>query len=133
MKGLLARFRGPRRQRRFAWVVLLALLFQQLALAAYACPISETPPEPPKAVMAECVGMEMPDPDAPALCDQHCQRDHVTSPDVKAPQVPPLVLPPLHFALTTALLPPVEAQYYEDVPTCRSDPPPAQRFCSLQI
>lgn len=116
---------------RIALVVIVCLLFQQVALAAYACPTVGTPV--PQVVMAGCEGMEMPDPDAPALCDQHCQRDHITSSDVKAPQVPPLALPPLHFALASALLPPVEAQYYEDVPTCRSDPPPAQRFCSLQI
>ena len=117
---------------RFAWLALLALLFQQVALAAYVCPVSETPPEP-KAMMAGCEGMEMPDPTAPVLCDQHCQREHVTNPDLKAPQVPPLALPALHFTLTEALLTPVQDQYYEDVPTCRSDPPPAQRFCSLQI
>ncbi len=128
----LRAFRTRSLRLRFAWLALLALLFQQVALAAYACPVSETPPEP-QMVMAGCEGMEMPDPQAPALCDQHCLRDHVTSQDLKAPQVPSLTLPPLHFALTSALLPPVEAQYYEDVPTCRSDPPPAQRFCSLQI
>lgn len=128
----LRAFRTRSLRLRFAWLALLALLFQQVALAAYACPISETPPEP-QMVMAGCEGMEMPDPQAPALCDQHCLRDHITSPDLKAPQVPSLALPPLHFALTEALLPPVEDQYYEDVPTCRSDPPPAQRFCSLQI
>ena len=128
----LRAFRTRSLRLRFAWLALLALLFQQVALAAYAFPVSETPPEP-QMVMAGCEGMEMPDPQAPALCDQHCLRDHVTSQDLKAPQVPSLTLPPLHFALTSALLPPVEAQYYEDVPTCRSDPPPAQRFCSLQI
>lgn len=128
----LRSFRTRSLRLRFAWLAVLALLFQQVALAAYACPISETPPEP-QMVMTGCEGMEMPDPQAPALCDQHCLRDHVTTPDLKAPQVPSLVLLPLDFALTSALLPPVEAQYYEDVPTCRSDPPPAQRFCSLQI
>ncbi|MBK8122257.1 MAG: hypothetical protein IPK54_01490 [Dokdonella sp.] len=128
----LRAFRTRSLRLRFAWLALLALLFQQVALAAYACPISETPPEP-RMVMAGCEGMEMPDPAAPALCDQHCLRDHVTSSDLKAPQVPQLALPPLHFSLTEALLPTVQAQYYEDVPTCRSDPPPAQRFCSLQI
>ncbi len=132
MKGWLARFRGHRRQRHFAWLALLALLFQQAALAGYACPINEAPPEP-QMIMAGCEGMEMPDPAAPALCDQHCLRDHVANPDLKAPHVPPLALPPRHFALSEALLPAVQAQYYEDVPTCRSDPPPAQRFCSLQI
>lgn len=125
-------FRARSFRLRVAWLALLALLFQQAALAAYACPISVTPPEP-MTMMAGCEGMEMPDPAAPLLCDQHCQRDHVASPDLKAPQVPPLALPALHFALTAALLPPVQAQYYEDVPTCQSDPPPAQRFCSLQI
>ncbi|PZQ10444.1 MAG: hypothetical protein DI564_15755 [Rhodanobacter denitrificans] len=117
---------------RVAWLAVLALLFQQAALAAYVCPISAIPSEPQR-VMAGCEGMDMPDPQAPALCDQHCQRDHVASPDLKAPQVPPLALPPLHFTLAEALLPPVQARHYDDVPLCRSDPAPAQRFCSLQI
>lgn len=125
-------FRARSFRLRLAWLAVLALLFQQFALAAYACPIAQTPPVP-KMVMAGCEDMEMPEPDARVLCDQHCVRDHVISPTLKAPQVPPVVLPPLHFALTEALLPPVQAQYYENVPTCRSDPPPAQRFCSLQI
>lgn len=128
----LRAFRTRSLRLRFASLALLALLFQQVALAAYACPVSETPPEP-QMVMAGCEGMEMPDPAAPALCDQHCQRDHVNSQDLKAPQVPPLALPSLHFALIATLLPPVEAQYYENVPACRSDPPPTQRFCSLQL
>ena len=37
------------------------------------------------------------------------------------------------FALVQALLPPVHAQFYRDVPVCVSDPPPLQRFCSLLI
>ena len=72
------------------------------------------------------------DPDAPALCDQHCQRDHIATADAKAPQVPyqPALVA---FALVQALLPPVHAQFYRDVPVCVSDPPPLQRFCSLLI
>lgn len=126
----LLRFRRSRI--RLAALGLLALVFQQLAFAAHACPIAEAPPEP-QTVMAGCVGMEMPDPAAPALCDQHCVRDHVANPDLKAPQVPALALPAVHFALTEALPPPVRARLYRDVPICQSDPPPAQRFCSLQI
>lgn len=129
----LARLLRSRRIRhRLACLALLALLLQQLALVAYACPLSESHATPAPA-MAGCKGMEMPDPGAPLLCDQHCQRDHVATPDLKAPQVPSLALPPLHFTLTETLPPPVRAQAYEDVPVCRSDPPPAQRFCSLQI
>lgn len=129
--NLLRVLRMRRSRLRLTWLVLLAALLQQFAFAVYACPVAETPPQP--IAMAGCEGMEMPDPDAPALCDQHCLRDHVTNPDVKAPQVPSLALPPLRFALTSALLPQAEAQHYEDVPPCRSDPPPEQRFCSLQI
>lgn len=117
---------------RLAWAALLALVFQQGALAAYVCPIGETETES-AAVMADCKSMSMPDPDAPALCEQHCLREHVTHPELKAPQVPSLALPAFHLALTSVLSPTAQAQFYEDIPTCRSDPPPAQRFCSLQI
>ena len=127
----LAMLRIRRQRLRFAWLALLALLFQQVAFAAYVCPAEM--PSQPQAMTVGCEGMEMPDPDAPALCDLHCQRDHLTTPDLRVAQVPPLALPPLHFDLAASLLPPAPAQYYEDVPTCRSDPPPAQRFCSLQI
>ncbi len=127
----LARLRARRQRLRVAWLALLALLFQQIALAAYACPNVQVPP--PHARMIGCEDMTIPDPGAPALCDQHCQRDHLTTTDVRTAQVPPLALPPQHFDLAASLLPPVPAQYYRNVPTCRSDPPPAQRFCSLQI
>ena len=125
-------FRTRSRRLRFAWLALLALLFQQVALVAYACPVVEVPPVP-QVVMADCEGMDMPDPEAPLLCDQHCQRGHVTAPDLKVPQVPPLALSAPHFDLAMVLLPQVQAQHYEGVPLYRSDPPPAQRFCSLQI
>lgn len=128
----LRAFRTRSLRLRVAWLALLTLLFQQLALSAYACPFTEMPSEA-RAMMVGCQGMEMPDPTASALCDQHCLRDHIANPDLKSPQVPPLALTPVHFALTAALLPSVEAYSYRDVPTCRSDPPPAQRFCSLQI
>ena len=130
-KALLG-MRTNRQRIRMACLAFCALLLQQIALLAYACPAvfpapaSETP-------MVGCEDMQMPDPEAPVLCQQHCQRDQLTSPDLKSPQVPPLALPPPHFALTEALLPPVRSQHYKDVPLYRSDPPPAQRFCSLQI
>ena len=129
--SVLRMLRTRRQRLRLAWLGLLTLLFQQVALASYVCPV-ETPSEP-QTTMASCESMEASDPQAPLLCDQHCQRDHVANPDLKAPQVPSLGLPPVHFALTEALLPPIRNQHYVDVPGCRSDPPPAQRFCSLQI
>lgn len=128
----MAPFRRRRQRLRFVWLALLALLLQQVAMAAYACPQAETPAQS-QAVMSDCERMKMPDPASPLLCDQHCQRDHLTTPDLRAAQVPPLALPPPHFDLTASLLPPAPAQYYENVPKCRSDPPAAVRFCSLQI
>lgn len=126
----VATFRRRRKRNRFAWLALLALLLQQVTMVVYACPQTEMLPQ---AMMSDCEGMEMPDPAAPLLCDQHCQRDHLTTPDLRLAQVPPLALPPRPFDLAASLLPPAPAQYYEDVPTCRSDPPATERFCSLQI
>lgn len=128
----VAMFRRRRKRLRFAWLALLALLLQQVAMVVYACPLTETP-TPSQAVMSDCESMEMPDPDAPALCDMHCHADRSTTPDVRVAQVPPVALPPPRFDLAASLLPPAPAQYYQDVPTCRSDPPAAERFCSLQI
>lgn len=120
------------RRQRFIWLALLALLLQQLALVVYACPLEGTAPAQAM-MMSGCEGMEMADPGSPALCDQHCLRDHATTTDLQSLQVPALALPPLLFALTANLLPPAQARHYQSVPACRSDPPPAQRFCSLQI
>lgn len=128
----LPMFRRRRLKQRFAWLALLALLLQQVAMIAYACPLTEAP-APSEMAMSGCEEMTEPDPDAPALCDMHCHRDRTTTPDLRVMQVPPSVLPPLRFDFTASLLPPAPAQYYQDVPTCRSDPPAAQRFCSLQI
>lgn len=130
-----APFRTRRTRIRLTWLALVVLLFQQIALAAYACPITATASATMASApaMADCDDMAALDPEAPALCLQHCQRDNVASPDAKVPQIPPLALPPLQFAWIAAALPPPADQFYEDVPACRSDPPPARRFCSLQI
>ncbi|WP_234799170.1 hypothetical protein [Xanthomonas citri] len=127
MVKLLKRWRRPRPRARLAWLGLWALLLQQLALVAYACPL-ESVDAGQATLMVGCEEMSAPDPDAPALCDQHCQRDHIATADAKAPQVP--YQPALAaFALVQALLPPVHAQFYRDVPVCVSDPPP----CSASV
>jgi hypothetical protein len=128
----LARFRQRRPRQRFAWLVLLALLLQQVAMVAYACPLTGMP-APPQTAMPGCERMATPDPESPALCDMHCHGDRTTTPELRVAQVPATALPPPRFDFAASLLPPVTAQYYQDVATCRSDPPPAERFCSLQI
>lgn len=126
-------WRMPLRQRRLAWLTLMAVLLQQLALIAYACPAEAAPVMSGMVQMSGCEGLEKRDPVAPTLCDQHCRRDHIAASDLKMPLVPPLALPAANFSSSAALAPPVHARNYESVPLWQADPPPAQRFCSLQI
>lgn len=130
--NLIHRLRRRHRRIRLAALALLALLLQQVALIGYACPVMEAP-APATIEMSHCEGMPMHDADSPSLCQQHCVRDHVATPDLKAPQVPAQILPPLQFALSATLSPPLHSRHYRDVPLWLADPPPAQRFCSLQI
>jgi len=115
---------------RVALTVLVALLLQQVAMAGYACPLTQMPAQQ-QAMMAECEGMEMDD--SAMLCEKHCNPDNTANPELRVGSVPPSVLPPLRFDLPMALLAGASAQSYEDVPVCQSDPPPQLRFCSLQI
>lgn len=127
----LGLFRRRQLRSRFVWVALLAFLFQQAAMAAYVCPVEA--PSAAQVMMSNCESMDMPDQTSPSLCEKHCNPDHSTTPDVRAGHVPPTALPLPHFDLAALLLPPTLAQDYQDVPTCRSDPPAAERFCRLQI
>lgn len=128
----LALFRKRRLRFRFAWLALVTLLFQQVALAAYACQLNEIPDSSQQhVVMTDCESMAKPDPQAPALCEKHCHPDYSTTPDLRIAQAP--ALPPAHFDVRAALPPPTTTQHYEDVPRCCCDPPLRERFCSLQI
>lgn len=125
----------PRRGRhrlRIALGILLCLLFQQVAIAAYACTTPDMPPEP-VAMAGDCaeMGMEVAE-EAPAVCAEHCSPDFALTPDSGVPQVPPMALPPVQF--DEVALPPLEQlALRQDVPVDRSDPPPRLRYCSLLI
>ena len=123
-------FRRRRNLFRIALAVLLALLLQQVAMAGYACPLTQMPAQQ-QAMMADCDGMAMED--SSALCEKHCNPDNATSPDLKVVSVPPVALPPPRFEFSQSLNPPPSMRDYEDVRVCQSDPPPLLRFCSLQI
>ncbi len=127
------RMSGPRQRRRnrVSWLVVFALLFQQLAMSAYACTLTRSAPTA-VAVMANCPGMPMPAAHSSPLCDKHCNPDRATASSLLAITVPALGLPPPGFALIAN--PPTRIdRRYLDVPVSRSDPPPLRRFCSLQI
>ncbi|MGH8077965.1 MAG: hypothetical protein ACREPE_11660 [Lysobacter sp.] len=121
-----------RHRLRIALLVILCLLFQQLALAAYACPLEQMPAEM-TAMAEDCaeMGMEQVQ-DNPALCAKHCAPDLSTAADHAKLAVPALALPPLEFA--PVLVTPVShVAVQADTPIARSDPPPRLRFCSLLI
>ena len=122
-------------RRRFclSLTLIASLLFQQVAVAAFACAKQAAPP-PAAQAMPHCTGMAMAPVQAqsPALCQKHCSPDQLVATDTVAAGVPALALPPVSFALVvdTAISQSIEVS---EVPISRSDPPPRLRFCSLQI
>ncbi|WP_428508774.1 hypothetical protein [Roseateles sp.] len=74
------------------WIIsglVAALLFMQLAVAAYACPKLEAPSHDSTmqmAVMPDCHAMPgSMDEEAPQLCHAHCSSDSQSAPSVHAP------------------------------------------------
>jgi hypothetical protein len=109
------------------FVVVMTLLFSQLALASYVCPAQ--PNVEAMAAMAEagipCEGM---DPDQPVLCHQHAADPGKTFEVVKLPVVgQPAVSQVLEVPLV------LEAQQAHAVPTTatpEAQPPPDPLFLS---
>lgn len=124
--------RRTRHRLRTAALVVICLLFQQVALAAYLCPMVEMSAET-TAMAGHCAELGMAQQqDNPALCEKHCSPDYGVATDAAKLTVPPLALP-------TGLTMPVQVQsvtgvaIQTDVPVACSDPPPRLRFCSLLI
>lgn len=121
----------PRHRFRIALVVLLSLLFQQAAMAAYACDMEQAASsQPPMA--AHCAGMDQSQPpDNPALCTKHCTPDQSTLAEHLVLTVPAILVPATRFA--PMLVPVEENVAWSEVVVVRSDPPPRLRYCSLLI
>ena len=121
-----------RQRLRVALVVIACLLFQQVALAAYACPMEQMPPQM-EAMAEHCAEMGMQQAqDNPALCAKHCAPDISTAADHAQLSVPPLMLSPLAFA-PVLVTPVTRVAVQAEIPIARSDPPPRLRYCSLLI
>ncbi|WP_076600652.1 hypothetical protein [Aromatoleum tolulyticum] len=120
--------------RRFiARLGIAALLFMQLAVAAYACPgvadSSRSPMVMDSAVETMPTGdCAMLDQSAPTLCDQHCQQDGQAaghaSPPMFAADLPLLVVLPV----VQACPPPVAFDVSREFLTHATAPPPAIGF-----
>ncbi len=125
----LSRFRRKGTAFRVALAVLLALLFQHVAIAAYACPLGEMP-APADVSMVDCDGMGSVD--SLLLCDSHCNPDNSTPSDSRAAQIPPVVLPQVRFDLARTL-PAWTSRHFYDSAVAPTDGPARLRFCSLLI
>lgn len=131
--------RYPRLKRsvrlRVTLLAIAALLFQQTALAAYACSAAAMPATH-VAMTAHCENMPMAQtPADPALCVTHCTQSPIAVPSVSSPQVPPLVLPALLPAdlRVEAILPPAASRYAFDSPLRSRGVAPELRFDVLLI
>jgi len=115
-----------RRNRIFAaWLAMLALLFAQLATAAYACPQLAQPLE--MAMSADC-DHEMAQ--APNLCERHCDYGKASVDKVKnlaAPDVAAAAVRPLLFLPAVAEGPRMPAR------AGAATGPPLTRFTVLRI
>lgn len=132
----------PRTRRRLAWLVALLLLWQQVAVAAYAC---TTVPASPAAVATQAgvssmaaMGhgcAEMPAAPADPICRQHCQPDHATQVDVRTASVPFNALtapPPMSLSVAAVTLPSHRTLAHLD--RLRAPPPtPMLLYCALLI
>ena len=81
-----------RHRRWIALFALFGLLFQQLAMATYACPLERAALETEQ-VMAAMASCQSPAQTDLARCRQHCAPLAQTSDHAPAPSVPPALLP----------------------------------------
>jgi hypothetical protein len=123
----------PIRQRSITALVLITcLLFQQVAMAALACTMTQMPVNP-TAMAHDCEAMASKQVhQADSVCQKHYAPDPTSANTSSIPAVPPLALPPLLHALTLA---PVTRScvYGSGEVFAHSDPPTRLRYCRLLI
>jgi len=86
--------RRHRRHRRWiALIALFGLLFQQLAMAAYVCPLERGGVATVDAT-SQMVPCQLPDPTDKTRCQQHCHPLTQTTDHATPPPVAPALLPP---------------------------------------
>jgi len=111
-------------------LVIASLLFQQVAVAAFAC--DAAPHHPSPAPVSHCEqDHQAGSPAKSPLCEKHCAPDSTVLTD-SAPGVQALALPPVLFSLVVHE-PSTPLAQANDVSLIRSDPPPRLRYCSLLI
>lgn len=124
--------------RRFiAKLGIAALLFMQLAVAAYACPGAPSSSDSPMVMAMADTAEAMPvgdcamvDQSAPNLCEQHCQLDSQANGHASPPLVFAVDLPLLTVVPVVDVSPaPVALDVSPEFLAHATAPPPSIRFC----
>jgi hypothetical protein len=117
--------------------MLFSLLFSQLAVSAYACPVLNEAQKAQASDMANmpgCTGMNE-DKGSPALCAAHCDAGHQSAETTGTPAVQPFVPCSLEVVLPRIehSAPPL-GPLLESVPLTRATAPPlAIQHCCFRI
>jgi hypothetical protein len=130
------------RRRRVLWtgVVLFCLMFQQLAMAAYACTFPTAPTN--VGMTGDCAAMGMSSKaksptshhmSTDPRCAEHCAGNTVLSHNANLPTVPPLLLASVSPTLLGTIAQAPDQVALPNMALHRPDPPPTLRFCSLLI
>jgi len=119
-----------RRRRWIALIALLALLFQQLAMAAYACPLDGGSTDQVVSQEPPCHSPAATD---KSRCHQHCHPLAQTSDHASAPTVPPALLPPTTWLRHSAAVVDRAAIIACHVDAHRTAPPLNVQHCTFQI
>ncbi len=112
-----------------ALLVVASLLFQQVAMAAYACTMTQVQANA-VAMSADCAAMTTPA-SSTAVCEKHCSPDPTFANGQTIPVPPALALPPVVHDLV--LFQASRTVAVSNVPLERFDPPPRLRYCRLLI
>jgi len=130
------------RRRRVLWtgIVLFCLLFQQLAMAAYACTLLTAPTS--VVMTGDCAGMgKGSTTNAPTShhaskdprCAEHCAGNTASAHDANVPTVPPLLLASVSPTLLGTIAQAPDQVALPNMALHRPEPPPTLRFCTLLI
>ena len=108
-----------------ALIALASLLFMQLAVAAYACPMQSKP-------MANCHGMDR---DSPSLCHAHAETVKQSLDKAATPDVQPFIAAAVLGEVTglEQLMPPGVRSLPSAVPAAGAAPPISILHCCFRI
>ncbi|HEX7325679.1 MAG TPA: hypothetical protein VF292_10050 [Rhodanobacteraceae bacterium] len=126
-----------RNRLRLTLLAALALVCQQVAVAAYVCPVLAMPATD-TAMSADCNAMPVaapsPDGQVATLCVLHCAQQATVTNGTQLPSVPPLLLPAIVPApVAIATLPALRTALVRDTAQRPPGLPPPLRFRVLLI